>query len=390
MARRVLKYGGKSLGSVDRLKSIAKQVAHWHKEGDEIVIVVSAMGESTNELIGLASQISKHPDRRELDMLISTGERVSMALMSMALNDLKCPAISFTGSQAGILTDSRHTGANIIEIKGYRVEEALQEGKVVILAGFQGVCPKTKEITTLGRGGTDTTAVAMADFIGAETCEMYKDVDGVFNADPKLVPAARRIDELHYDQMLSMCVAGAKVIHPKAVRLAKERNVKLRIKKAHDPISVGSLIHDGKKDYKRAIALNHSPCVYEFRLSMPMSDDKEEINSEIKRHLKLWNFSDLKLIDVYKREDGYHFFLRGTDTNLDFFVKALEDDPVFEFIRKDLAEFSLTYSHKDSVSIVNSPFVIYQCIRVNNLYMITAKDKEKIFAETVFEKEVEK
>jgi hypothetical protein len=187
-----------------------------------------------------------------------------------------------------------------------------------------------------------------------------------------------------------MCVAGAKIIHPKAVSLAKERDVKLKIKKAHDPISVGSLVDDNKKSYKKAIALNHSPCVYEFRLSMPMSDDKEEIIKEIRKHLKLWNFSDLKLIDVYYREDGYHFFLRGTDSNLDFFVKALEDDPIFEFIRSDLAEFSLTYSHKDLVQVIQNPMIHYQCARVNNLYMIVAKNKEKFFAESIYNLEVEK
>lgn len=388
MARRVLKYGGKSLSSVEKLKNIASQISEWRKQGDEIVVVVSAMGDSTNDLISLASQISKHPDRRELDMLISTGERVSMSLMSMALNDLKCPAISFTGSQAGILTDNKHTGANIVEVKAHRIAEALSDGKLVVLAGFQGVCPETKEITTLGRGGTDTTAVAMADFLNADFCEMYKDVDGVFNCDPKLVFEAEKIPELDYNHMLHMCVAGAKVVHPKAIKLAREKNVVIKIKKAHDNASVGTTITKSDKKFNRAISLNHSPTVYEFKLSMPVTDDKDEILHTIKKHLHQWNFSDLKIIDTFYQNDGYHFFLRGTDSNLDFFVRALEDDPIFDFVRDSLAEFSLTYAHKDFVSPLDNNLIYYQKQKNCNLYLIVDKRNIKNFASQIFTKEL--
>lgn len=388
MARRVLKYGGKSLASVERLKSIAKQISDWHKAGDEILVVVSAMGDSTNDLISLASQVSLHPDRRELDMLISTGERVSMSLMSMALNDLDCPAISFTGSQAGILTDNKHTGANIIAVKAHRIAKALEDSKVVVLAGFQGVCPETKEITTLGRGGTDTTAVAMADYLNADFCEMYKDVDGIFNCDPKLIAEATKISELDYDHMLHMCVAGAKVIHPKAVKLAREKNVTVKIKKAHDPSSTGTTIKKSSVKYSKAISLNHSPSIYEFKLTTPMTDDKDEILSIIKKHLHQWNFSDLKLIDTFYQQDGYHFFLRGTNSNLDFFVKALDDEPIFEFIKDSLSEFSLTYSHKEFVETISNNLIYYQKQKNCNLYMIVEKRNAKNFASQIFIKEL--
>ncbi len=175
----VQKYGGATLSDPDKIKKIAQRIFNLYQSGGKIVVVVSAMGQTTNQLIELAHQVSKRPPLRELDMLLSVGERISMALLSMALNDLGCPAISFTGSQAGILTDDAHINANIIDVKAFRVEEALKENKVVILAGFQGVSQKTKEITTLGRGGSDITAVAVAGYLKAERCEILKDVDCV-------------------------------------------------------------------------------------------------------------------------------------------------------------------------------------------------------------------
>ena len=344
MAIRVLKYGGSSLANTDFIKSIAAQIKKDKAAGDEIVLVVSAMGSSTNELIDKAASISRHPDRRELDMLISTGERVSMSLMSMALNDIGVKAISFTGSQAGILTTNSHTGANIIEVKAFRVKEALEQGKVVVLAGFQGVCPETKEITTLGRGGTDTTAVAMADFLNADTCEMYKDVDGVFNADPKLYDKAKKMNQLSYNQLLSMCEAGAKVVHPKAVKLAKEKGIKLLVKKAHDENSAGSLISANSHASQQAFALNHSPCVYEFQWLNKNSESNDHIHSELQKHLLAWNFPDLQILDIYQDKDQQKFLLRGTDSNLDFFVRALADDSKIKLLRSDLSELSLSFS----------------------------------------------
>ena len=183
----VQKYGGATLATPAQVKQIALRIYQLHQTGTQVVVVVSAMGQTTNQLIQLARDVSPNPHLRELDMLLTVGERISMSLLSMALNDLGVSAISYTGSQAGILTDDSHVNASIIDVKAFRVEEALKENKIVILAGFQGVSPQTKEITTLGRGGSDTSAVAMAGYLKADRCEILKDVDCIYSADPKVV-----------------------------------------------------------------------------------------------------------------------------------------------------------------------------------------------------------
>lgn len=225
----VQKYGGATVSEPEKIKQVAQRIATLASSGTQVVAAVSAMGQTTNQLIQLAHKVSSHPSRRELDMLLTTGERVTMALLSMALQDLGCPAISFTGSQAGILTNRSHFNAHIVDVRALRVLEALKSGQVVVLAGFQGVSPETKEITTLGRGGTDTTAVAMAAYLGAECCEILKDVPGVFSADPKLVPTATLIPELNYLQLCEMTFWGAKVLHYRSVELARQKKVKLYI-----------------------------------------------------------------------------------------------------------------------------------------------------------------
>jgi len=230
----VKKYGGATLADPEKIKQVAKSLSLCHQRGERLVVAVSAMGQTTNELIQLAQQVSSKPKRRELDMLLSTGERVSMALLSLALNDLNCSAISFTGSQAGVLTDDSHSNALIIEIKCPRVIEALDRNQVVILAGFQGVSPHTKEVTTLGRGGTDTTAVAMAAALKADHCEILKDVPGVFTADPKLCSTAKVLNSLTYQQLLDMTFWGAKVLHYRSVELANQKQIPLYIGPAHD------------------------------------------------------------------------------------------------------------------------------------------------------------
>lgn len=238
----VQKYGGATLANPEKIKQVAARISDLKKSGTNIVAVVSAMGQTTNQLIDLAHQVSSNPSLRELDMLLSVGERTSMALLTMALNDLNCPAISFTGSQAGILTDESHINANIIDVKAFRVSEALEKNKVVILAGFQGVSPITKEITTLGRGGSDTTAVAMASYLKADHCEILKDVDSIFTADPKSVPSAKPIRNLNFEQLLEMTTWGAKVLHYKSVEMAKTKNVKLYVGPAAHQNSEGTWI----------------------------------------------------------------------------------------------------------------------------------------------------
>jgi aspartate kinase len=220
----VQKYGGSSVAGVDRIRRVADRVATTRAAGNDVVVVVSAMGDTTDELLALARQISDRPASRELDMLLSAGERISMTLLSMALNDRGVPAVSFTGSQSGIMTSDAHTNARIVEVRPFRVQDELARGKVVIVAGYQGVSYK-REVTTLGRGGSDTTAVALAAALDAEACEIYSDVEGVYTADPRVVPEARRIAEISYEEMQELAEAGARVLNAQAVEFAKDRGI---------------------------------------------------------------------------------------------------------------------------------------------------------------------
>lgn len=239
----VKKYGGATLADPEKIKSIALNLSECHRRGEQLVVVVSAMGQTTNNLIELAQKVSPRPKLRELDMLLSTGERISMSLLSMALNDLQCPAISFTGSQAGVLTDDAHLNAFITDVNPIRVKEALRKNQIVIIAGFQGVSPSTKEITTLGRGGSDTTAVAMTAALSASHCEILKDVPGVFTADPKVCKSAKALHQLSYQQMLEMSFWGAKVLHYRSVELASRKKVPIYIGPAHS-FSEGTWIQE--------------------------------------------------------------------------------------------------------------------------------------------------
>lgn len=231
MGKLVLKFGGSSVATPERIGRVADRVVREHRVGHELVVVVSAMGDTTDDLVALAAEISPDPRRRhprELDMLLSAGERVAMALLAMAIRERGVEAISFTGSQAAIITDAVHTGARILEIRATRVSEALARGQVAIVAGFQGVSPE-REITTLGRGGSDTTAVALAVALGAIRCDIYTDVDGVYTADPRRVPAARRIEQIEYEEMLELAYSGAQVMHPRAVEIAARFRTPIRV-----------------------------------------------------------------------------------------------------------------------------------------------------------------
>ncbi|HXV71436.1 MAG TPA: aspartate kinase [Acidimicrobiia bacterium] len=226
----VQKYGGTSVADPDRIKAVADRVVRTRESGNDIVVVVSAMGQTTNALLDLAAQVSMAPHAREMDMLLTAGERISMALLAMALNDRGVPAVSYTGSQAGILTDSAHGGARITKITGERVRTSIDEGKVVIVAGFQGVDPTSKEVTTLGRGGSDTTAVALAATLGAESCEILTDVAGVFTADPRVVEGARLLADVGYEQMLALAQAGAGVLMPHSIETARDNDVPVHVR----------------------------------------------------------------------------------------------------------------------------------------------------------------
>ena len=235
MAIVVQKYGGSSVADADKLRKVAERVMATRKLGHDVVVVVSAMGDTTDDLLSLAKKVSANPDRRELDMLLSAGERISMALLSMAIRERGGDAISFTGSQSGIITNDRHVDARIIEVRPFRVQDELARGKIVVIAGYQGVSYK-KEVTTLGRGGSDTTAVAMAAALDAEYCEICSDVDGVYSADPRVVPAATRIGTLSYEETQEMAEAGAKVLNAQAVEFAKEKGIAIYARATEGPL----------------------------------------------------------------------------------------------------------------------------------------------------------
>jgi aspartate kinase len=229
MALIVQKYGGTSVGDAERIKRVAERIVAAVRAGDQVCVVVSAMGHSTDELVSLAAQVSDEPNPRELDMLLTSGERISMALLSMVISDLGYEAISLTGSQAGIVTDTTHGKARILEVKGDRVRQALAANKIAIVAGFQGVST-TYDVTTLGRGGSDTTAVALAAALGADRCEIYTDVDGVYTADPRIVPGARKLHAVSYEEMLEMAASGAGVLMLRAVEYARNHGVVLHVR----------------------------------------------------------------------------------------------------------------------------------------------------------------
>jgi aspartate kinase len=236
MALVVQKFGGTSVGDAERIRHVASRVVETHNAGNQVVVVVSAMGNTTDDLIDLARAVSSGSHSREMDMLLTAGERISMSLVAMAIEDLGVPAMSLTGSQAGILTTADHGQAEIVDIRGDRVKAGLDEGRVVIVAGFQGVSPDSRDVTTLGRGGSDATAVALAAALSADQCEIYTDVDGVYTADPRVVPDAAKLDEVSYEEMLEMSVAGAGVLMARSVEVGRRYGI---------PIHVRSAFHGG-------------------------------------------------------------------------------------------------------------------------------------------------
>ncbi len=226
----VQKYGGSSVADAEGMKRVAARIVASKRDGNQVVVVVSAMGDTTDELIDLANQVTPIPNGRELDMLLTAGERISMALLAMAISSLGHEARSFTGSQAGVITDSSHGRARIIDVTPGRIQEALAEGAIAIVAGFQGISQDTKDITTLGRGGSDTTAVALAAALEADVCEIYTDVDGVFSADPRVVPTAQKLKSVTYEEMLELAASGAKVLHLRCVEYARRYDLPIHVR----------------------------------------------------------------------------------------------------------------------------------------------------------------
>nr|MDQ2896240.1 aspartate kinase [Actinomycetota bacterium] len=253
-----MKFGGTSVATAERIKHAARRIVAQRESGKRVVAVLSARGKTTDELIAMAEEVSPDPDRREMDMLLSTGERISCALCAMAINDLGHRAISLTGSQAGIVTDTSHTKARIIDVRAERISEALADELIVLVAGFQGVST-SRDVTTLGRGGSDTTAVALAAAIGAEVCEIYTDVAGVFSADPRIVPDARKLPQVSFEEMLEMAASGAKVLQLRSVEYARTHGVRIHCRSSFDP-GPGTFVlrEDETMEHPLITAVTHS------------------------------------------------------------------------------------------------------------------------------------
>lgn len=274
MAMVVQKYGGSSVATADKIRDLARRIVARHDGGDRVVVVVSAMGKSTDALVAQARELAEHPDPREMDMLVSAGERISIAMMSIAINGIRPGlAVSFTGSQIGLITDCNHGDARVLEIRGDRLREALDQGRIAVVAGFQGVSTN-REITTLGRGGSDTTAVAVAAALAADVCEIYSDVDGVYTSDPRLAPSARRLDTVDYDTMLEMSAAGAKVLKDDAVEYARRLGVRIAAGSSSSGL-IGTIVSNENlnRDTLQAMVYNDRLRWVAFGAGVPLPPD---------------------------------------------------------------------------------------------------------------------
>ena len=281
----VMKFGGTSVGDTDKLKRVAERLVAAREEGAKVVAVLSAMGRTTDELIRLAHEVSASPHPREYDMLVSTGERISNALCAMAIHDLGHEAVSFTGSQAGIVTDGSHTKAKIVEVRAERIHEALDANRIVLVAGFQGVSPVTRDVTTLGRGGSDTTAVALAAALGADACEIFTDVEGVFSADPRIVPNAVKLHVLSHEEMLEMSASGAKVMALRSIEIARRYGVRLRVRSTFVD-GPGTLIgEEGDLVLEKAIVSGVTHDTSEAKVSIAGVPDRPGIAARVFREL---------------------------------------------------------------------------------------------------------
>ena len=311
MAIIVKKFGGTSVGSTALIQNIARRIAQEKRPEDSLVLVVSAMAKTTDELMQLAYSISEHPSRRELDMLLTAGERISMSLLSLALQKEGFGSISFTGSQSGIITDNQHGNARILNVNAFRINQELSGGKIVIVAGFQGVS-QAKEITTLGRGGSDTSAVALACYLKAGRCEIFTDVDGVFTADPRVVPEARLLPQIGYEQMLALAYNGSKVMHPRAVEFASKYQIPVEVKNSRS-FAPGTLIHTEKAskeemmEERKITAIAHKENLIRLELARDakLTQLLQDWNNEIFKYSVDENSIELMIEEKYRGEAEY-------------------------------------------------------------------------------------
>lgn len=311
----IQKYGGSSIADIEKIKNVAKRIISYRKKGYKLVVVVSALGDTTDELLVLANKITKTPSDRELDMLVSTGEQVSVALLAMAIHNLGYEAISFTGAQVGIITDTSHTRARILNINTKRIEEELNKGKVVIVAGFQGATMQ-RDITTLGRGGSNLTAVALSKALGAQMCEMYTDVDGVYTADPRIVPNARKIANISYEEMLEMASSGAQVLQPRSVEMAKKFDVPIHVRSSFTN-KKGTIISKEVKAMEEVVVSGVTINKDEAKITICDVPDKPGIAAKIFKHIAGKNINIDMIIQNISRTGAtdISFTVLGKDLN---------------------------------------------------------------------------
>jgi aspartate kinase len=300
----VMKFGGTSVSDAERITRAAERIVERVKEGNRVVSVLSARGKHTDELVALAHEVSKRPHPREMDMLLSTGERVTCALAAMVINDLGFEAVSLTGSQAGIVTDSGHTKARIIEVKAHRIREALDAGKVVLVAGFQGVSQRSLDVTTLGRGGSDTTAVALAAALGAEVCEIFTDVAGVFSADPRIVPDARKLPVLTFEEMLEMSASGAGVLQLRSVEYARNHGVTIHCRSSFEE-GPGTVIQDENVTMERPLVTAVTHSTSEARITLLGLPDRPGIAAAVLGALAAANVNVDMIIQNEPASEGH-------------------------------------------------------------------------------------
>jgi aspartate kinase len=324
----VQKYGGTSVGNPERIRNVAKRVVRTKDEGHDVVVVVSAMSGETDKLINLASQVNENPDPREMDMLVSTGERVTIALLTMAIQSLGRKAQSFTGRQAGIISDCVHTKARIEKITGERLKQAIKEGKIAVVAGFQGITETTDDVTTLGRGGSDLSAVAVAAALKADLCDIYTDVDGVYTTDPNMVPQARKLDKISYDEMLELASLGAKVLQTRSVEFAKKYNVPVRVLSSFND-NPGTLVTKEDSDMEKVVVSGVAYDKNQVKVTVQGVPDKPGVAAKIFNAISENNI----VVDMIIQNIG-----EGGLTDMSFTVPKTDSRKIMELMKKVVAE----------------------------------------------------
>ena len=323
----VQKYGGTSVGNPERIRNVAKRVVRTREEGNDVVVVVSAMSGETDKLINLANQVSENPDPREMDMLVSTGERVTIALLAMAIQSLGHKAQSFTGRQAGIISDGVHTKARIEKISGERVKHALKEGKIAVVAGFQGI-NEQDDVTTLGRGGSDLSAVAVAAALKADLCDIYTDVDGVYTTDPNMVPQARKLDKISYDEMLELASLGAKVLQTRSVEFAKKYNVPVRVLSSFND-NPGTLVTKEDSDMEKVVVSGVAYDKNQVKVTVTGVPDKPGEAAKIFNEISANNI----IVDMIIQNIG-----EGGLTDMSFTVPKTDSKKILALMKKVVVE----------------------------------------------------